>query len=135
MDVSFAKWPVGGLRRLLRSAQSGFTLIEVIIVIAIMGILAAVIIPNTSGFLATGNLNAANTELGNVKTAALAYYGHNDRWPSSSGDLATLIDGTAKATYTFDNATGFIFDASGSWSGITWSAPSAPYTQDGKWIK
>jgi prepilin-type N-terminal cleavage/methylation domain-containing protein len=135
MGARIAKCSAIRLRRLLRSRQSGFTLIEVLIVIGIMGILAAVIIPNVSGFLGTGTLNAAKTEMANVKTAALAYCGQNDRWPNSSGDLVTLIDGTPKATYTFDIATGFIFDASGSWSGITWSAPSAPYTQDGGWIK
>jgi prepilin-type N-terminal cleavage/methylation domain-containing protein len=126
-----------GSRKRHGPGQEGFTLIEVLIVIGIMGILAGVIIPNVSGFLGTGTLNAAKTEMANVKTAALAYCGQNDRWPSDSGDLVTLIDGTPKATYAFDNTTGFVIDApSFTWSGITWSSPTGPpYSQDGKWTR
>ena len=117
-------------------SQSGFTMIEILIVIGIMGLLAGVIIPNVSGFLGTGNLAAANTELANVKTAALAYRGQNDAWPASSIALGSLIDGTPKATYVFDNATGTVVDVlpSYSWSGIHWSLPSLP-TQDGRWTR
>jgi prepilin-type N-terminal cleavage/methylation domain-containing protein len=119
----------------LQRGKPGFTLIELLIIIAILGVLAAVIIPNTTGFLSTGTLSAAKTELQNVKTASMAYFGEHEAWPDSSDDLASLIVGAPKATYVFDTATGFVIDASGSWSGITWSAPSAPYTQDGTWTK
>jgi prepilin-type N-terminal cleavage/methylation domain-containing protein len=136
MDARIIKWPASRLRRLLWSGQSGFTLIEIIIVLAIMGLLAGVIIPNISGFLGTGTLNAANTELGNVKTASLAYYGQSGSWPDDSSAIDAFIDGTPKATYAFDTATGFVIGVSSvGWSGINWSAPSAPYTQDGRWIK
>jgi prepilin-type N-terminal cleavage/methylation domain-containing protein len=119
----------------LQRGKPGFTMIELLIIIAILGVLAAVIIPNTTGFVSTGTLSAAKNEMQNIKTAAMAYLGEHEVWPNSSTDLASLIVGTPKATYVFDNVTGFVVDASGSWSGLSWSAPSAPYTQDGYWTK
>ena len=60
------------LRTRHQSNQRGFTLIELIIVVAILGLLAGVSIPNVGGFIKTNSLNAANTELENVKTASVA---------------------------------------------------------------
>jgi type IV pilus assembly protein PilA len=113
--------------KILRKGEKGFTLIELLIVVAILGILAAVIIPNVTSFMKTGTLNAANTEKENVKTAALAYYAEQDppTWPGDSDDLAGYIVGTLKALYTFDPDSGIITDADvleeGGWgNGIAW---------------
>jgi prepilin-type N-terminal cleavage/methylation domain-containing protein len=67
----------------LRRGEKGFTLIELLIVVAILGILAAVIVPNLATFLGTGQVAAANTEVANVESAALAYYADNNgNWPT-----------------------------------------------------
>jgi len=87
--------------KLSHRREKGFTLIELLIVIAILGIIAAIVVPNVSGFMASGTLNAANTEAQNVKTAAVGYLAENGVWPDSSDDVGDFLEGTLKADYTF----------------------------------
>lgn len=52
--------------------KSGFTLIEMLIVVAILGVLAAVVIPYVGQFIGRGETEAAATELTNIQTAMTA---------------------------------------------------------------
>ena len=61
-----------GIRKRSRYAEVGFTLIELLVVVAILGVLAAVAIPNVGKFMGTGHTQAALTELHNVQTAVMA---------------------------------------------------------------
>ncbi|TGU72268.1 MULTISPECIES: type IV pilin protein [Geomonas] len=66
--------------RTLRS-KKGFTLIELLIVVAIIGILAAIAIPQFSTYRVKSYNTAAASDLKNVKTALEAYYADNQKYP------------------------------------------------------
>src|SRR5512136_1434650 len=56
----------------LRKGEKGFTLIELLIVVAILGVLAAVVIPNVGRFIGRGKTEAAATELANIQSAVVS---------------------------------------------------------------
>ena len=58
--------------RLPKRGEKGFTLIELLIVVAILGVLAAVVIPNVGRFIGRGEDEAADTEFSNVQSAVVA---------------------------------------------------------------
>ena len=119
----------------MHRGEKGFTLIELLIVVAILGIIAAVVIPNLGAFLTTGELSAANTEVENVKTASLAYYAENSAWPSSSAALSVFLAGNISGTYGFDGNYGWVLNGTG-WSGLNWQdGVSGVNGTHGKWIR
>ncbi|MFH1447153.1 MAG: prepilin-type N-terminal cleavage/methylation domain-containing protein [Chloroflexota bacterium] len=75
--------------------QKGFTLIELMIAIAIIGILAAIAIPQFTVYKAKGYNAASKSDLKTAYTAAQAYFTDD---PAATFDAAALTAGGYQAT-------------------------------------
>jgi prepilin-type N-terminal cleavage/methylation domain-containing protein len=64
--------------RIREMGQKGFTLIELLIVVAILGALAAIVIPNVGRFIGRGETEAKDTEFANVQSAVVAMMVDNE---------------------------------------------------------
>ena len=69
--------------------QAGFTLIELMIVVAIIGILAAIAIPQYQAYTGRAQAAEALNLFAGVKTSMGEYYNENSAWPSTTCADAT----------------------------------------------
>jgi general secretion pathway protein G len=75
-----------------RKPALGFTLIEMMIVVIIIGILAATIIPQFMGTTQDAKISAAKAQVAELESAVERFYVQMDRYPSTEEGLKVLVD-------------------------------------------
>ena len=73
-------------------AQQGFTLIELMIVVAIIGILAAIALPAYQNYTARAQASEGMTATGGLRVDMAEYWALNNAWPTAFGTEAGQLD-------------------------------------------
>ena len=89
----------------VKLSKKGFTLIELMIVVAIIGILAAIAIPNFMRYQAKAKQSEARTNLGAIFTSEVTYSAENNVYAAALSSLDWVTIGPSRYTYTLVAAT------------------------------
>lgn len=76
--------------RRLKSARGGFSLVEIMIVILIIGLLAGVVTVNVRSYLTKAKQNIARQDIAVIAGALERFQGENNRYPSSEEGIGVL---------------------------------------------
>ena len=96
------------MKKMLKRKSKGFTLVELLIVIIIIGILAGMMMLSTGGATAKAEATKILADMRNIKAAAIMYYADNGEWPDD-----TTADSLDKYLDTTMASTSYVLTASG----------------------
>ena len=97
---------MNGDKKFTEAAKRGFTLVELLVVVAILGILGTIAIQNVKAHIDKANETAARTTVQSVNEAVTSYYIKNKKMPESLSQLTEgndddppILEGGDKAIY------------------------------------
>ena len=82
-------------RRSLQKRSGGFTLLEIMVVVIIIGVLAATIIPQFMGTTHDAKVSAAKSDVAQLESAMERFNLHMDRYPTMDEGLKVLVEAPA----------------------------------------
>ncbi len=92
--------------RTLRSSESGFTLVELLVVIVIIGVLSSVVVFSVRGINNNSAQAACQSDVATVNSALEAYYAQNKAYPAGAASVAVAALVTANLLKSDPTATG-----------------------------
>jgi type IV pilus assembly protein PilA len=92
----------------MKKIQQGFTLIELMIVVAIIGILAAVAIPSYQDYTKRAHVSEGMQLAGAVKTGIAEYFGSQGAWPANNVAAGASATITGNAVTSVASSNGLI---------------------------
>lgn len=90
-DISCRRRAHGG-KAVMKSVETGLTLVEMIVVLAIIALVAALIVPNVIGRPDEARVTVAGTDLRTISAALKMYRLDNGRYPTTEQGLAALVE-------------------------------------------
>ncbi len=82
---------ISSIRRLpIRAAEHGFTLVEIMVVVVILGIMGAVVVPKVFGRIGESKIAAARQDIISLKQSLTLYKLDNQRYPTTEQGLQAL---------------------------------------------
>lgn len=87
------------LRRVARRRSKGFTLVEMMIVVAIIGIIAGIVAINYAHSKTNAQVSASEADLKQIATALELYYADTQEYPTKAGQVTTTLFGGSGNKY------------------------------------
>jgi general secretion pathway protein G len=92
MEIAHRFMPLASPARRRRPRQHGFTLIEIMVVVIIIGLLAAVVVPQFMGRVDDARISKAKQDIQAIETALTMYKLDNFRYPTTEQGLKALVE-------------------------------------------